>query len=126
MGVGESHEGRAVLKATGIWSLGDGHSIRPFQDPWVPLIPGFKIRPRDESAQEDSGTVAAWLGSEDIGWREDLVREAVHSDDVPTILNITIPFTRPLDTLRWPHTRMGRFQFGRHIIAYTKHIRHMR
>lgn len=101
-------EGRAVLKEKGIWSLGNGHTIRPFQDPWVPLIPGFRIRPRREDAQTDGNTVAEWMNTDDSGWREDLVRAAVHDEDVSSILTITIPVSRPPDTLQWPHSQDGR------------------
>lgn len=34
-------EGRDAIKDDGIWTLGDGQTIRPFQDPWVSFKQDF-------------------------------------------------------------------------------------
>lgn len=100
--------GRDVLKQTGVWTVGGGRSIRPFQDQWIAGTQGPGVRARPHFQQEPNTYVVDWIDSATKSWREDLVREAVHPDDVEIVLQQDIPMIQHSDILRWPHTRSGK------------------
>lgn len=96
-----------IMEEEGIWTLGNGTSIRPFHDPWVPQQPNFRIRPRVETPNNHDRGLVHWVNREERMWRDQEVRQAVQAEDVDSVLAITIPLYQQADVLRWPHSRSG-------------------
>lgn len=99
--------GRDVLKKEGVWSLGDGRTIRQFLDPCVPMRDDFRVRPILGRQPHEEGRVADWINHQENTWRGQLVSEVVQAEDVAAILNMMIPISNRREVLRWPHTRNG-------------------
>lgn len=93
-----------MIKEETIWALGDGRSIRPFRDPWISSLQGYRVRPRLDAAIGDNVTANDWI-TDGTNWDEDTIHALVHPEDVPAILNTTILIAPRPDALRWPHTR---------------------
>lgn len=97
LGLSRLLEGRDVIRTQGVWALGDGHTIRSFNDTWVPLLSSFRIKPREGAQLGDTGRVRDWIDSADQTWNEPLVRDAVNLEDVDVVLHVTIPIVRGPD-----------------------------
>lgn len=92
---------------TRIWDIGDGRSIRPFRDPWVPLQASYRLTPSSQMIPAEEGRVSDWIDSDNRTWRQELVRHAVGEVGAAMILDMQIPIEPRRDVLRWPHTRSG-------------------
>lgn len=69
--------GRDIIQSAGVWSLGDGKSIRAFPDPWILWC--YELRLGNQSVTEAQANtwVGEWIDHESRRWKENVVREVV-------------------------------------------------
>lgn len=97
--------GREVLRQAGVWSLGDGTTIRAFMDPWIPGHSNTRLGQHPVTATQASTTVAEWIV--DSVWDEGAVRAAISDDEAEVVLKIPIPIQHRRDEMRWPFEKGG-------------------
>lgn len=101
--------GRDIIKADGVWWIGDRQSIRVFTDRWVTSRHDFRIsQPEVMDSRTNNTMVESWMEPGSRRWNEQVVRRAVGQVNVDDILRVPIHQTMKHDTLRWSFTKDGR------------------
>ncbi|KAL6134324.1 hypothetical protein ACLB2K_066556 [Fragaria x ananassa] len=98
-------EARDLLVNGTRWQIGDGCSVRAWEDPWLP-------RPRDFrplSQRSSSNMLVSDFISVDRMWNVDLVGEHFEQADVDLILTIPLSRRAGPDKLVWHYDLKGRF-----------------
>lgn len=98
-------EARDLLVNGTRWQIGDGCSVRAWEDPWLP-------RPRDFrplSQRGSSNMLVSDFISVDRMWNVDLVGEHFEQADVDLILTIPLSQRAGPDKLVWHYDLKGRF-----------------
>lgn len=83
--------GRNIIRSAEVCSLGDGKSIRAFLDPWIPGR--YDLRRGDQSMTKAQANtrVEEWIDHDSRRWKENVVREAVSSEEPRIVINVPIP-----------------------------------
>lgn len=68
-------EAKKLIVKGACFLLGDGKSIKVWDDPWVPWIEGFKLKPRIDDYHQLPIMVYHLLDHTSKAWDEDMVRE---------------------------------------------------
>ena len=111
--------GRNVLEKGLRWSVGNGQSVRIWDDRWLPTLKSFKVvSPR---LQELNGTmVESLLDLAAGGWNKNLIRDMFLPFESKAILSIPISLSFPKDSLLWAWTQNGRFTMSSgYKVAYN-------
>lgn len=95
-----------LLKEGLIWRVGDGSSIRIWEDPWIPNV--LTRRPRLWRGQALFQKVSELLDPAEGGWDEQLIRDLFTEEDAELILSIPIQENMD-DTPAWHFDPKGRF-----------------
>lgn len=100
--------GRELLKEGLIWRVGNGQSIKPFEDLWIPgqINP---VRGMELSNFFPEIRVAHLIDFPNNCWRGDLFSWLFPTEVVPLILGIYIPLVSCPDRLVWTSTTNGIF-----------------
>lgn len=91
-----------------MWSVGDGDSIRPFVDAWLPGRYDSRLGSRPVSREQASVRLEDWLDREARKWNEGAVRAALNCTEAQWVLDTPIPLVPRNDQLVWPFDRNGR------------------
>lgn len=83
--------GRDAVFPGAVWVIGDGRSIRPFSDAWVPGFYDHKLGLHPITDHQANTFLAEWIDQEGRSWKEQTVREAVSDQETDKVLSITIP-----------------------------------
>ncbi|OVA08152.1 Reverse transcriptase zinc-binding domain [Macleaya cordata] len=90
------------------WSVGDGHHIKIWTDPWVPSIHGFRVMGLDH-AKELVNRVADLIFHDSRCWNEALIFHCFPTHEAKAILSIRLSAERDEDQLLWLKTPSGNF-----------------
>ncbi|KAM6574521.1 hypothetical protein CsatA_022848 [Cannabis sativa] len=97
--------GREIIYEGARWRIGNGITIRVWQDKWLPRPNGtITHRPLDANPN----TIVSSLLNTKEDWNEDIINKYFHKEDVPWILGIPIDIHSE-DTLVWPFTKDGHY-----------------
>lgn len=90
-----------------VWSMGDGRSIRPFRDVWIPGRYDIRLGSHPITQDQANTFLEDWI---DPGLRDSVApvfSNAVSIDELQAILVVPIPLVPRQDQLRWPYERGG-------------------
>ncbi|KAL9299251.1 hypothetical protein AtEden1_Chr2g0230461 [Arabidopsis thaliana] len=118
-------KGRDLLKKGMRYIVGDGTSIQPWVDPWLPLHPPRPPRQLDHT-QPQFQTLLDFFFPHKTGWNEQLLQERVAPEDIPHILALKISQSQSKDYLGWHYTDTGLYTVNRviglqHTSTVTNH-----
>lgn len=109
----ESHGWRGILVGRDLlvenmgWSVGDGKSIKAWDDPWLSLTSqGRPMGPAPEWCADIS--VSDLLGPDTLEWNRDIV-SLIFPFEETTILSLKPSTLGAPDKLKWLHTRDGEY-----------------
>jgi hypothetical protein len=97
---------KTLLQKGLIWRVGDGNSIKVWQDPWLPVPSTFKVQspvtvlPRDSYVRDLIDSDTGW-------WKIALVHEIFLPEEAVLICGIPICPRRQGDRLEWVGTKNG-------------------
>jgi hypothetical protein len=91
-----------------VWRIGDGKSIKIWQDRWLPTPISYSVQSPPRLVPDDS-TVAMLIDSEMCGWKEDLITEIFSPEEARVVASIPLCPTLPPDRLVWRVTKSGVF-----------------
>nr|GMD79625.1 uncharacterized protein LOC109164833 [Ipomoea batatas] len=86
--------------------MGDGHSIRVWDDPWLPQLDSSYIQTIMPS-QLSGIKVEALLNAEKTNWDLDIIHAIFDSEDRDAILSIPVPQTKHPDKFIWAGEEKG-------------------
>lgn len=72
-------EGRRVISGGVVWSVGDGRTIRPFMDAWLPGRYDIRLGTRLVSQAQAGTILAEWIDQETKEWKKADVRAALNN-----------------------------------------------
>lgn len=99
--------GRGALEAGLLRRIGDGSSVRIWEDRWLPER--LSLRPTEQVGSAMLYTVADLIDNESWSWRADLVRNNFIPPDGDAILNIPLRHGGGDDFWAWAHERSGSY-----------------
>lgn len=99
--------GREALLAGIVQRVGDGTSINPWTDKWIPTT--LTRTPLFKPPATNITQVSELIDSENWTWKQDLVRHNFIAPDAEAILNIPLRRGGGEDTLAWAHERSGNY-----------------
>jgi ribonuclease HI len=99
--------GRDLLKSGIIWRIGDGSSVKIWQDNWIPRDSIQK--PLGQKPDQVVVQVHELLSPGGGGWNEGKLRETFYDGDVDDILKIPVGRAGTEDYLAWNYTKNGIF-----------------
>lgn len=101
-------EGRSLLDKGLMWSVGNGESIRFWEDNWIPNLPHFKV-----SSPLPSGCEWNWVSdfiSKQTGtWDMDKLRSCVSEEEAQAIIKIPFSLSDGSDKLIWSLSSSGQY-----------------
>ncbi|KAL2892194.1 LINE-1 reverse transcriptase-like protein [Bienertia sinuspersici] len=86
--------------------VGNGRSIDVWQDPWVPGLQDYKLKPREQIPEDYPRMVSDLL--EHGQWKEELLDHICTEEECKAIIKIPLSMGSP-DFWSWSHTKDGRF-----------------
>ena len=90
------------------WQVGDGRSIRIWQDQWLSTRNTYRVV-TPERAGNQIKMVWELLREENLEWNTELVREIFLPQDAEAILSIPISESRARDRMVWAEDKRGNF-----------------
>ena len=90
------------------WQVGDGQSIRIWQDQWLSTRNTYRVV-TPERAGNQIKMVWELLREENLEWNTKLVREIFLPQDAEAILSIPISESRARDRMVWAEDKRGNF-----------------
>lgn len=99
--------GRDTIRSVGVWSLGDGKTIKPFVDPWIPRHYERRLGQHPVTEPQAEIRVEEWIDNETRTWKESVVREALSWDEAHTVIQVPILAEPREDELNWLFGRGG-------------------
>ena len=90
------------------WQVGDGWSIRIWQDQWLSTRNTYRVV-TPERAGNQIKMVWELLREENLEWNTELVREIFLPQDAEAILSIPISESRARDRMVWAEDKRGNF-----------------
>lgn len=97
--------GREALLAGIVQRVGDGTSINPWTDKWIPTT--LTRAPLFKPSGTNITQVSEFIDTENWTWNQDLVRHTFITPEAEAILNIPLRRGGGEDTLAWAHERSG-------------------
>lgn len=91
-----------------VWSVGDGRTIRPFMDAWLPGRYDVRLVARPVLREQAGMVLAEWIDQDTKVWKEDAVRNALSAAESQCVLEVPILLVARQDELKWPFERKGR------------------
>lgn len=91
-----------------VWSVGDGRTIRPFIDPWIPGRYSNRLGFRPVTQAQANTKLVDWIDGSIREWKVSLIRRALSEEEATWVLVVPISMQERKDELRWPHERHGR------------------
>jgi hypothetical protein len=91
-----------------VWRIGDGKSIKIWQDKWLPTPISFSVQSPPRFVPDDS-SVLVLIDSKLCGWKEDLITPIFNSKEARVVVSIPLCPTLPPDRLVWRGTKNGVF-----------------
>jgi len=91
-----------------VWRIGDGKSIKIWQDRWLPTPISYSVQLPPRFVPDDS-TVSVLIDSEMCGWKEDLITAIFSPEEARVVASILLCPTLPPDRLVWRGTKSGVF-----------------
>ncbi|KAK9688730.1 hypothetical protein RND81_09G007000 [Saponaria officinalis] len=88
------------------WQVGNGESIRVWEDAWLPGVRGRKV-PRPNIEADPSMRVASLIDAETGTWREEEIRALFTEDEANRVYEIPLSKRRPEDQLFWWPSKSG-------------------
>ncbi|OVA20875.1 hypothetical protein BVC80_8903g20 [Macleaya cordata] len=99
---------RDYMKVAVCWSVGSGHDIKIWCDPWVPSLPGFRVEGLDH-ARALVFRVSDLIYHDSKRWKEELIRYCFPLYEADAILRIQLTLDDAPDKLLWLKTSSGAF-----------------
>jgi hypothetical protein len=91
-----------------IWRIGDGRSIKIWQDRWLPTPTSYTVQSHPRVIP-DSCTVSMLIDHEVCGWNSGLIIEIFNPEEAKVIVTLPLCPTLPPDRLVWKGTTNGIF-----------------
>lgn len=111
-------EARKVLDKGLYWRVGDGRSIRVWQEKWLPSKP--EGLPSTDAGDVDMNmTAATFIDETYMVWRRDLIEGTFNDDDAREILSIPLSRLHVPDKLIW-RSEMSGIYFVRSVYRLLK------
>ena len=108
-------QGRDFLKSNGRWVVGNGQSIRIWEDRW---IPSYDLMPNN--AQNTEERVYSLIDQNNNSWNLSKIREVLPEQAAIQAIQVPISYLGSSDRFIWPHSKDGKYSVktGYHI-AYS-------
>lgn len=92
---------KEVVRAGACFKVGNGATIDPWEDPWVPWTLGNVIKLKKMSDGNDIWCVVDFINAENKEWKDDVNKLVCEIDMVEMIKRINLPRTTTFDKLLW-------------------------
>lgn len=92
---------RNIVRSTGVWSLGDGKSVRAFMDPWILECYEQLLGTHPVTEAQARTRVEEWIETVQRTWKENVVSKTVSQEEAQIILNTPILDVSREDELKW-------------------------
>ncbi|KAI9114916.1 hypothetical protein K1719_013929 [Acacia pycnantha] len=103
------------------WQIGNGSSVRIWQDRWIPTLPSCKLGTESETLKKSDQRVESLLTNGQGSWDVSSIRYALDDVAVEAISSIPIPRTPANDNLRWTLSTNGAYSVKRGLgMAWLK------
>ncbi|OVA00921.1 Reverse transcriptase zinc-binding domain [Macleaya cordata] len=90
------------------WSIGDGHTVRVWTDPWVPGVPTFRVDGYPYARERIFRVVDLFI-SQTRCWNAELIHSCFPPHEAKAILSIRLARDACADKLIWTPTTSGVF-----------------
>ncbi|KAK3224846.1 hypothetical protein Dsin_004708 [Dipteronia sinensis] len=98
--------GRDIITAGYRWCIGDGSSVRVYDDQWIPWPSTFKvISPTSLGTMTTVADLKLFSGA----WNEELIRNSFLPDDASLILSIPCSSGNLSDKMIWHYDKLGSY-----------------
>ncbi|XP_074314802.1 uncharacterized protein LOC141650968 [Silene latifolia] len=97
---------KSLLMEGLMWRIGDGKSVRVWEDPWLPGERGERV-PLPNIEADPSLCVAAFIDRDTGSWREDALHALLSEAEVRRVQTIPLSRDMPADSAYWWPSRSG-------------------
>lgn len=97
-----------MIKESSSWKVGNGCSIRVWEDNWLPGDQWKKpFTPKPEGCMVQKAKNLLHTGKE--GWNEELIQQIFSKEEAQLILSIPVSIMRGKDRLVWSSSQIGQY-----------------
>lgn len=94
--------GRDAVIPGAVWVVGDGKSIIPFSDAWIPDHYDSMLGLQPITDHQANAYLEEWIDHSGRTWKENSVRREVLDQEAQQDLSVPIPMLPKPDELKWP------------------------
>ncbi|XP_024155779.1 uncharacterized protein LOC112163738 [Rosa chinensis] len=99
-------EARPVLQAGLFWRIGNGTSMKIWENAWIPNVPSHSLEKPNDTVFE---VVSDLINAQDCTWDISAVHACFPSDIVPQVLSIPLSRRVGVDKIAWKLDKRGLF-----------------